>query len=165
MFWKKEVPLQDIVKALELLLKLDESTTKIVQDISSDPKIQEKIYMEVFILALFSIDVALHSLLGESKEKAAVMDRILINFLDKVPDGNSVAFIDFCNNRQGEYARALKTPHDLGPPFMVGKKFSQFIHDTPELSTVHLGSAVFTWVGTAVIRLLKDVLKEYKIKY
>jgi hypothetical protein len=163
MFWKKEVPLQDVVMSLELFLKIDETVSKMINDISPDPKIQRRMYVEVLILTLFSIDVSLHSVFGNSKEKAAIMNSMLINIIENVPDADPVAFNNLFNKRLIEYAEALKTSHDLGPPYWVGKKFSQFIHNTPELRTAYLGTIVFTGTGTMSLKLIRKIFKEYKI--
>jgi hypothetical protein len=166
MFGKKEATPGDIAGGLEVFLKIDAPTFKAINNISSDPSIQEKICFEIFLLVLFSIDNSLYFVLGNSKEKAAIMDHILVNFLKKVPEGDPAGFIDLVNQRQIEYARAFKTPHHLGTPYVIGKKFSEFISDTTDLklSTAYLGSVVFTTVGAAVSKMIRDILKKYKIK-
>ena len=97
-----------------------------------------------FLLKVFCIDFSLHLIIGDTKEKAAIMDHVMINLIKNVPDGDPNAFIDYANKKQAAYTKALKTPHNLGPPFMIGKTFSEFICKEPDAIISFLGTAIFT---------------------
>jgi hypothetical protein len=163
MFGKKEATPEDVAGGLKVFLKIDAQTFEAINNISSDPNIQEKICFEIFLLKLFSIDFSLHSTIGDIKEKAAIMDHLMVNFIKDVPNGNPMDFIDYANKRQFEYARALETPHDLGIPFMIGKKFCEFIYNKPDASLAFLGSVEFTTTCKKMHDFMGKILKKYKL--
>jgi hypothetical protein len=145
-------------------LAFDENTDKAVNNISSDPEIKGNIYFEIFLLKIFSIDFSLHQAMGDTKGKGAIMNHLVIDFVTKVPDGNPMAFFNFVNQRQTEYSRALKTPHNLGPSFMIGKTFCEMISRKPDVSVAFLGSTIFAEMIVAIGGTIDNLLKKYKIK-
>ena len=163
MFGKKEITPEDISYGLTPFFNIHEPIKKAINNISSDPEVQERIYFEIFLLKIFSIDFSLHNAMGDTKEKAAIMEQLLIDVITKVPDGNPTVFIDSANKRQLEYSRALKTTHNFSPPFMVGKTFCEFLGRKPDSSVAFLGSTIFMEMITKMDVMIKE-FKNYKIK-
>jgi hypothetical protein len=163
MFGKKEITPEEVATGLLYFMKIEDKINKMIDDISSNSEVKENIYFQIFLLKVFCIDFSLHTIIGDTKEKAAIMDHIMINLIKDVPDGDPNAFIDYANKKQAAYAKALKTPHDLGPPFMIGKTFCEFICKEPDLKISFLGSAIFTSMMEATRQVMEKILKKYKI--
>lgn len=163
MFRKKKITPEEISGALNDFVMMNEIIYKKINDISSNPHIIEKIALEVLSLNLFSMDYSLYLAIGNTTEKAAIMNHLVLNILLQVPNGTPSDFIDFANKRQIEYSRALKNANRQDEPNIIGKTFCQFINKKQNADLICLGNAIFSDMRLAIAQLMLEILKDYKI--
>jgi hypothetical protein len=160
---KKKVSAEVIAAGLFKYMEGASGMDNILSDIS--PSRKGIVRRELKFLSVFAIDHGVHAELGNTPEKIAILDA-LYGFLRHESErffGYSSAFIlQKIKDRLAGYDEAIKTPHIMGPSFMVGKNFCEFCGDRESADLAHMGSMWFQKILQFLP--LNELLKEYEIE-
>lgn len=168
--FKKKVPAEVIAAGLFKFLEGFgqgqsgmEQVERIIADLSEPDK--ANVRLELKLLEVATIDYGVYDVLGNTPVKKAVLDAFYAflrheseRFFGCSPSVIAPKIID----RLSEYAKALKTPHELGPFFMIVKTFSQFCSGKGDANLAFIGS-IFSQ-GKLQFLPLKNFLKDCEIE-
>lgn len=140
-----------------------EQVERILADISEPDK--ANVRLELKLLAVAAIDYGLYDILGNTAEKNAVMDAFyafLWHEAERFLGYSSSIISPKIKDRLLEYSKALKTSHELGPFYMIGKTFSE-ICGRKDAKLAYLASMFFQ-NKLQLVLATKNLLKDYKIE-
>jgi hypothetical protein len=162
-FFKKKASISDMASALVQFLDLQSETRESIKDLAETTEISEDvIIMNYLPMMLFTIDYGTAFSLGNTPIKYKLLDLIYDNFFKTLEP----AYINVIKQAIFGYTEALKTPHEMGPPWTIGRKFCEYCYlysDKPEeertdldISFIMFASIHFTGTLQAVVGLLKQ---------
>jgi len=126
---------------------------------------KEKVAFELKLLRAVAKLFIIYQKLGPTPEGNSIRDAFLA-FLEQ--DSNSIfgvssdVLLPTIRNRFKAYMGAWETPHHLGPFWMIGKKYAEFVDSPLSFIAVYKGSIVFE--ADLKFSPLEGILKEFKIK-
>ena len=160
---KRKVPVEIIARGLFKYLEDESNMENMLSDI--DVSERANVRLELKLLSVFVIDYGAYEVLGDTPNKKALLDAFyaLLRIESERFFGISFSIIfPKILDRLSEYAKALKTPHNMGPMFVLGKTFSSLCGKEKDLDLTFKGSLWFQ-AGLQFLPL-REYLKKYEIE-
>ena len=163
--FKKKAKASDIADGLVRLAFDMDSLKRAVDHLKIESKNERELVKgNLFMLQLFSIDFATAMTLNkETPQKNAVLDHYydkLESISQEMEGADGVTFFDDLKDYLVAYTNAVKTPHESGIQWTVGKEFAKLCNKADDLELIMFGglqfSSCFEWVS--------KVLKKFRIK-
>lgn len=131
------------------LVPLEDSDTRGLADsLTAEQKLDFE--FELTYLRLFTIDLAVSTVLGNSPVKQQVLESFY-GMLGEALKNSKGDMLGELEDRLQIYQEAFNTPHHLGPPWMIGKAFSRLSgHNEFDAGVVARGSVQFAVLYKAV---------------
>ena len=165
--FKERVSIQELGEGLVLLDgRVAQSDAKLLEkhpafDGNSDTT---RLSDEMMFLRIFSFDFAVAMTLDDSK-RGAVLDvyygywKKTLNEQSPSEHCDGAAVLEMLKLRLVVYTGAVKTPHELGPPYAVGKTFAELCGRPMDAIVTHWGGLLFT--GT--YKYVSNFVKSFKV--
>jgi hypothetical protein len=113
---------------------------------------------ELFHLRIFAVEYGIVAALkGSTLEKVLGAHLAHLQLVSGQMGSDGDTFLREMLRRRDAYWQAVKTPHPQGPPWQVGKVFSDLCGGGMDFSVVTTGSLEFTGTVKAVTKFLNDV--------
>jgi hypothetical protein len=116
---------------------------------------------ELFHLRIFAVEYGIVAALkGSTLEKVLGAHLAHLKLVSSQMGSDGETFVREMLRRRDAYWQAVKTPHPQGPPWQIGKVFSDLCGGGMDPNVVMTGSLEFTGTVKAVSKFLNDVTIE-----